>query len=268
MVIENIKSIIGYSSNSFPKDFSKLLDSLKSHQNYDQSVLDLVYDAYNFGKKAHHGQKRKSGEPYFNHCVAVATILADWGMDQNMVIGGLLHDTIEDTEVTKDDISTRYGNDVLHLVESVTNLSGIKFNSRNHKKAENFMKMFISFANDIRAIIIKLADRLHNLRTISYLTKIKQRRLALESKEIFAPLAHRIGMNNVKMEMEDIIFSILERPNYKSIKNLVKANEKERTNYIKSFIEPLDSELKSFDIKFDILGRAKHFYSIHNKMRT
>ena len=268
MVIENIKSIIGYSSNSFPKDFSKLLDSLKSHQNYDQSALDLVYDAYNFGKKAHHGQKRKSGEPYFNHCVAVATILADWGMDQNMVIGGLLHDTIEDTEVTKEDISKRYGDDVLHLVESVTNLSGIKFNSRNHKKAENFMKMFISFANDIRAIIIKLADRLHNLRTISYLTKIKQRRLALESKEIFAPLAHRIGMNNVKMEMEDIIFSILERPNYKSIKNLVKANEKERTNYIKSFIEPLDNELKSFDIKFEILGRAKHFYSIHNKMRT
>ena len=267
MVIENIKSIIGYSSNSLPKDFSKLLDSLKSHQNYDQSVLDLVYDAYNFGKKAHHGQKRKSGEPYFNHCVAVATILADWGMDQNMVIGGLLHDTIEDTEVTKEDISTRYGDDVLHLVESVTNLSGIKFNSRNHKKAENFLKMFISFANDIRAIIIKLADRLHNLRTISYLTKIKQRRLALESKEIFAPLAHRIGMNNVKMEMEDIIFSILERPNYKNIKNLVKANEKERKNYIDSFIEPLNSELKSFDIKFDILGRAKHFYSIHNKMR-
>jgi len=267
MVIENIKSIIGYSSNSLPKDFSKLLDSLKSHQNYDQSVLDLVYDAYNFGKKAHHGQKRKSGEPYFNHCVAVATILADWGMDQNMVIGGLLHDTIEDTEVTKEDISARYGDDVLHLVESVTNLSGIKFNSRNHKKAENFMKMFISFANDIRAIIIKLADRLHNLRTISYLTKIKQRRLALESKEIFAPLAHRIGMNNVKMEMEDIIFSILERPNYKSIKNLVKANEKERKNYIDSFIEPLNNELKSFDIKFEILGRAKHFYSIHNKMR-
>ena len=268
MVIENIKSIIGYSSNSFPKDFSKLLDSLKSHQNYDQSALDLVYDAYNFGKKAHNGQKRKSGEPYFNHCVAVATILADWGMDQNMVIGGLLHDTIEDTEVTKEDISTRYGDDVLHLVESVTNLSGIKFNSRNHKKAENFMKMFISFANDIRAIIIKLADRLHNLRTISYLTKIKQRRLALESKEIFAPLAHRIGMNNVKMEMEDIIFSVLEHPNYKSIKNLVKANEKERKNYIESFIEPLNNELKSFDIKFDILGRAKHFYSIHNKMRT
>ena len=267
MVIENIKSIIGYSSNSFPKDFSKLLDSLKSHQNYDQSALDLVYDAYNFGKKAHNGQKRKSGEPYFNHCVAVATILADWGMDQNMVIGGLLHDTIEDTEVTKDDISTRYGDDVLHLVESVTNLSGIKFNSRNHKKAENFMKMFISFANDIRAIIIKLADRLHNLRTISYLTKLKQRRLALESKEIFAPLAHRIGMNNVKMEMEDIIFSILERPNYKSIKNLVKANEKERKNYIDSFIEPLNNELKSFDIKFEILGRAKHFYSIYNKMR-
>ena len=268
MVIENIKSIIGYSSNSFPKDFSKLLDSLNSHQNYDQKTLDLIFDAYNFGKKAHHGQKRKSGEPYFNHCVAVATILADWGMDQNMVISGLLHDTIEDTKVTKKDISIRYGNDVLHLVESVTNLSGIKFNSRNHKKAENFMKMFISFANDIRAIIIKLADRLHNLRTITYLTKIKQRRLALESKEIFAPLAHRIGMNNIKMEMEDIIFSILEPANYKSIKNLVKANEKDRKNYINSFITPLNTELEEFNVKYEILGRAKHFYSIYNKMRA
>ena len=267
MVIENIKSIIGYSSNSLPKDFSKLLTSLKKHQNYDEKTLDLVYDAYNFGKAAHKGQKRKSGEPYFIHCVAVATILADWGMDKNMVISGLLHDTIEDTNITKDDITNRYGEDVLHLVESVTNLSGIKFNSRNHKKAENFMKMFISFAKDIRAIIIKLADRLHNLRTISYLTKIKQRRLALESKEIFAPLAHRIGMNNIKMEMEDIIFSVLEPSNYKKIKNLVKANEKERKNYINTFIEPLDDELKIINVEYEILGRAKHFYSIHNKMK-
>ena len=267
MVIENIKSIIGYSSNSLPKDFSKLLTSLKKHQNYDEKTLDLVYDAYNFGKAAHKGQKRKSGEPYFIHCVAVATILADWGMDKNMVISGLLHDTIEDTNISKDDIINRYGEDVLHLVESVTNLSGIKFNSRNHKKAENFMKMFISFANDIRAIIIKLADRLHNLRTISYLTKIKQRRLALESKEIFAPLAHRIGMNNIKMEMEDIIFSILEPSNYKKIKNLVKANEKEKKNYINTFIEPLDDELKIINVEYEILGRAKHFYSIHNKMK-
>ena len=267
MVIENIKSIIGYSSNSLPKDFSKLLTSLKKHQNYDEKTLDLVYDAYNFGKAAHKGQKRKSGEPYFIHCVAVATILADWGMDKNMVISGLLHDTIEDTNISKDDIINRYGEDVLHLVESVTNLSGIKFNSRNHKKAENFMKMFISFANDIRAIIIKLADRLHNLRTISYLTKIKQRRLALESKEIFAPLAHRIGMNNIKMEMEDIIFSVLEPSNYKKIKNLVKANEKERKNYINTFIEPLDDELKIINVEYEILGRAKHFYSIHNKMK-
>ena len=267
MVIENLKSIIGYSSNSLPKDFAKLLSSLKKHQNYNQSTIDLIFDAYNFGKKAHEGQKRKSGEPYFNHCVAVATILADWGMDHNMVISGLLHDTIEDTKVKKNDISSRYGEDVLHLVESVTNLSGIKFNSRNQQKAENFMKMFISFANDIRAIIIKLADRLHNLRTISYLTKIKQRRMALESKEIFAPLAHRIGMNNVKMEMEDIIFSSLEPSNYKKIKNLVKANKKERLNYINSFIEPLDEELKNFGVKFEIFGRAKHFYSIHNKMK-
>ncbi len=267
MVIENIKSIIGYSSNSLPKDFVKLLNALKKHQDVNQDNIDLIYDAYCFGKEAHKNQKRKSGEPYFNHCLEVATILADWGMDQNIVISGLLHDTIEDTKITKDDISKRYGSDVLFLVESVTKLSDIKFNSRSQKKAENFMKMFISFANDIRAIIIKLADRLHNLRTISYLSKIKQRRLALESKEIFSPLAHRIGMNNIKMEMEDIIFSILEPSNYKKIKNLIKSNKKDRTNYINDFILPLDKELKDLSIDYQMFGRAKHFYSIHNKMK-
>tara|TARA_X000001036_G_scaffold394498_1_gene394839 strand:+ start:3775 stop:5967 length:2193 start_codon:yes stop_codon:yes gene_type:complete len=267
MVIENIKSIIGFSSNSLPKDFLKLLESLKAHQELDQQIFDLIYDAYCFGQKSHEGQKRKSGEPYFNHCVAVATILADWGMDQNIVISGLLHDTIEDTNVTKDLIQNRYGDDVLLLVESVTKLSDIKFNSRTHKKAENFMKMFISFANDIRAIIIKLADRLHNLRTISFLSKIKQRRLALESKEIFAPLAHRIGMNNIKMEMEDIIFSILEPSNHKKIKKLVKSNKKDRKNYITSFIDPLDNEFNILAINYEMHGRAKHFYSIHNKMK-
>ena len=267
MVIENIKSIFGFSSNSLPKDFLKLLESLKTHQELDQQTFDLVYDAYCFGQKSHKGQKRKSGEPYFNHCVAVATILADWGMDKNIVISGLLHDTIEDTNVTKEIIQNRYGDDVLFLVESVTKLDDIKFNSRIHKKAENFMKMFISFANDIRAIIIKLADRLHNLRTISFLSKIKQRRLALESKEIFAPLAHRIGMNNIKMEMEDIIFSILEPNSHKKIKKLVKSNKKDRENYITSFIGPLNSEFNILEINYEIYGRAKHFYSIHNKMK-
>ena len=252
MVIENIKTIIGYTSKSLPSDFSKLLNSLKEHQDLDQSSLDLIYDAYCFGQKSHDGQKRKSGEPYFNHCVAVATILADWGMDQSIVISGLLHDTIEDTKVTKENIKNRYGDDILFLVESVTKLSDIRFNSRTHKKAENFMKMFISFANDIRAIIIKLADRLHNLRTISFLSKIKQRRLALESKEIFSPLAHRIGMNNVKMEMEDIIFSILEPSNHKKIKSLVKSNKKDRDKYINDFINPLDNGLKDIEVVYNM----------------
>ena len=160
-------------------------------------------------------------------------------MDKNIIIGGLLHDTIEDTKVTKDDIKNKYGNDILFLVESVTNLSGIKFNSRNQQKAENFMKMFLSFAKDIRAILIKLADRLHNLQTISYLPKMKQRRFAIESKEIFVPLAHRIGMNKIKMEMEDIIFSILELSQFTKIKKLVKSSQKDRTKYISSFISPI-----------------------------
>ena len=267
MVIENIKDIFRYSSESFPSDFIQLIDTFKKHHKFNQKTFDLIYDAYLFSKNAHKGQKRKSGKPYFTHCIEVATILADWGMDENIVISGLLHDTIEDTKITKNDILNKYGKDILFLVESVTNLSGIKFNSRSHQKAENFMKMFISFANDIRAIIIKLADRLHNLRTISYLSIIKQRRFAVETKEIFSPLAHRIGMNKLKMEMEDIIFSVLDSNNHKHIKKLVKSSQKERTNYIQSFIHPIDQELQKFSLDYNMFGRAKHLYSIHNKMK-
>ena len=197
MVIQNIKNIFGYSSKSIPKDFLLLIDLLKQHQEIDEETFKLLLDSYNFTKNAHKNQKRKSGEPYFNHCIAVASILANWGMDKNMIISGMLHDTLEDTHITKKDIKSRYGKDILFLVESVTNLSGIKFNSRNQKKAENFMKMFISFANDIRAIIIKLADRLHNLRTIQYLSKIKQRRFAIESKEIFSPFLPGKHVKNI-----------------------------------------------------------------------
>ena len=267
MVIKNIKDIFGYSSKSLPSDFYNLVETLKKHKEINEKAFNLIYDAYCFGKEAHKDQKRKSGEPYFIHCVEVATILADWGMDENIIISGLLHDTIEDTKVTKDDIIQKYGEDVSFLVESVTNLSGIKFNSRSHQKAENFMKMFISFANDIRAIIIKLADRLHNLRTISHLPIIKQRRFAMESKEIFAPLAHRIGMNKVKMEMEDIIFSVLDSGNHKVIKKLVKSSQKERNNYINSFVSPINKELEKINVDYEMFGRAKHLYSIHNKMK-
>ena len=267
MVINNIKNFFSSSKESFPKYFIELISLLEAHQNIDKETFDLIYDAYLFGKKHHANQKRKSGEPYYIHCVAVAQILASWGMDKNIIIAGLLHDTIEDTIVTKEDIQKLYGDDILFLVESVTNLSGIKFNSRNHQKAENFMKMFISFAKDIRAILIKLADRLHNLQTISYLPRIKQRRFALESKEIFAPLAHRIGMNKVKMEMEDIIFSILESTQYKKIQKLVKSSQSERNKYITSFIKPIKSELKNMDLSSEVFGRAKHIYSINNKMK-
>jgi len=267
MVIENIKDIFRYSKKSLPSDFYQLIETLKKHQTVDQKTFDFIYDAYCFGKEAHKDQKRKSGEPYFIHCIQVAIILADWGMDENIIISGLLHDTVEDTKITKSDIVEKYGEDISFLVESVTNLSGIKFNSRSHQKAENFMKMFISFANDIRAIIIKLADRLHNLRTISYLPTIKQRRFAIETKEIFAPLAHRIGMNKVKMEMEDIIFSVLDSNSHKNIKKLVKTSQRERNNYISSFIMPIDQELEKINLQYEMFGRAKHLYSIFNKMK-
>ena len=267
MVIQNISSFFGFSKNKLPKDFVSLISEVENHQEIDKKTFDLIYDAYQYGKLNHENQKRRSGEPYFNHCLEVAKILAQWGMDKNIIVSGLLHDTIEDTNVTKEDIKNRYGQDILFLVESVTKLSGIKFNSRNHQKAENFMKMFISFAKDIRAILIKLADRLHNLKTIQYLPKIKQRRFALESKEIFVPLAHRIGMNKIKMEMEDIIFSILEPTQHKKIKKLVKSSQKDRNTFIATFIKPIETELEKLKIKANVFGRAKHHFSINNKMK-
>ena len=266
MVIKTLNKFLTGNSNKFPPEFNKILNEINFNSNNQEAQIELLWKAYNIGVDAHKNQLRKSGKPYFSHCVEVAYILAKWRMDIDTIIAGLLHDTIEDTKVTKDDIINFFNNDIADLVEGVSKLSGIKFISSKEKQAENFMKMFLSVAKDLRVIIIKFADRLHNMHTIDHLSKMRQRRIAIETRDIFAPLAHRLGMNQLKIELEDLIFKTIDPDKYYKIDKKIKATKKDREKYISNFIKPIKEEIKVLNINIDIFGRAKHYYSIASKM--
>ena len=269
MVIDRIRSLIkGINSSSESDQYSQILNNLSLNLNDNKDDVELIKKAFDTGYAAHKGQLRKSGEEYFNHCVEVGLELSRWNMDKDVVIAGLLHDTLEDTDLTRKDIQLHFNEDISNLVEGVSKLSDIKFNSREQKQAENFMKMFLSIAKDIRVIIIKFADRLHNLRTINHLSLIKQRRVAEESRDIFVPLAHRLGMNNVKTEMEDIILKTLEPKIFSDLKKQVKDSKNKREKYISIFIDPIEKELTTFNFSSKVFGRAKNYSSIYHKMIT
>jgi GTP pyrophosphokinase len=270
MVLNTIKYLIAGADSSAKKGYNDILQNLSLHDDNPEhkNNIKMINNAFDFGYTAHKGQLRKSGEEYFSHCISVGLQLSQWNMDCDVVIAGILHDTLEDTSITKKEIKDYFNEDIANLVEGVSKLSDIKFNSREQKQAENFMKMFLSVAKDIRVIIIKFADRLHNLRTINYLSLIKQRRVAKESKDIFVPLAHRLGMNNVKLEMEDIIFQILEPKMHKEIKKKIKDSKKKREHYINKFIHPVKEELKKYKLEAKVFGRAKNFSSIYYKMQS
>ena len=216
-MISNILKNIQSNKSPYPRSFKLIINNLQSEDKNDESV-NLLWKAYTLSKDLHKNQKRASGEPYFTHCESVGVILSEWKIDVDTIIAGLLHDSIEDTSISKDKIEDEFNPDVANLVEGVTKLSGIKFYSKKQEQAENFMKMFLSMAKDIRVILIKFADRLHNMSTLEALSEQKQNRIALETKEIFTPLAHRLGMNNVKIKMEDLVLKILEPKKYNSIK--------------------------------------------------
>ena len=253
----------------YPKPFVSLYEKMTIPLNGDQeSVKTKVWTAYDFALHYHEGQKRSSGKPYFEHCLAVGQILASWGMDQNTVIGGLLHDTIEDTEVTFQDIENKFGKDIAELVEGVTKLGGIKFSSKQAKQAGNFMKLLLSVAKDLRVIIIKFADRLHNMRTMSFLSEEKQKRISEETMEIYVPLAHRLGMAAVKWELEDLVLKTLHQTEYQEIEKKLKASKKERDKIIQNVISPLNRELKKYNIDANIYGRVKSHSSIFGKMES
>ena len=252
----------------FPKPFQELLDKVTSNEPLTEDDLKKeLWSAYEFGFRHHEGQKRRSGGSYFeNHCVEVAKILAEWNMDHITIIGGLLHDTIEDTEVNFEDIEKKFGADVANLVNGVSKLSGIRFTSQKAKQAGNFMKMLISVAQDLRVIIIKFADRLHNMSTIKYLPRIKQHRTAIETRDVYAPLAHRLGMARVKWLLDDLVLKTLNPDDYKKIEKKLKSSHKGREKYIKTITDVLLDELDEYNIVPKVYGRPKSHASIYNKM--
>jgi guanosine-3',5'-bis(diphosphate) 3'-pyrophosphohydrolase len=225
-----------------------------------------VRDAFLFACEHHADQRRKSGEDFITHPVGVAKICAGMRLDTETLVAALLHDTVEDTTASLDEVRARFGDEVASLVDGVTKLTGITFQSRDEAQAENYRKMMVAMASDIRVILIKLADRLHNMRTIGAMPKQKQIDKAKETLEIYAPIAHRLGIHAIKWELEDLAFAALHPRKYQEIKGLVNQQREEREVYVDKSGAYLARELEALGIKADILGRAKHFYSIYSKM--
>src|SRR6478752_3582912 len=233
---------------------------------HPKADLKLVQRAYEVAEKAHDGQFRKSGDPYITHPLAVATILADLGMDTTTLVAALLHDTVEDTEYTLKDATMDFGDEVAHLVDGVTKLDKVKFGDAT--EAETIRKMIIAMAQDPRVLVIKLADRLHNMRTMRFLPPDKQARKARETLEVLAPLAHRLGMATVKWELEDLAFSILHSKRYDEIVRLVADRAPSRDIYLAAVTQQLEAELADAKIPGQVVGRGKHYYSIYQKMKA
>lgn len=246
------------------KSFEELINKLKNYIPPDE--ISFIEKAYHFSLKCHKNQSRKSGEPYITHPLAVAHILADHEQDTATIAASLLHDTVEDSKISLTEIDKKFGHEISHLVSGVTKLTRLTFSSKAETQAENFRKMFLAMAQDIRVIIIKLADRVHNMRTIKFLDQEKQQYIAEETKDIYAPLAHRLGMWNMKWELEDLSFSVMKPDEYQTIKKFVAEKRGYREEFIKNFISIINVELKKFDVNAEIIGRAKHFYSIYQKM--
>jgi guanosine-3',5'-bis(diphosphate) 3'-pyrophosphohydrolase len=233
----------------------------RSHPKVDARLLQRGYDR---AEACHRGQLRKSGDPYITHPLAVATILAELGMDTTTLVAALLHDTVEDTGLTLDDITDEFGPEVAHLVDGVTKLDKVKFGAA--AEAETIRKMVVAMARDPRVLVIKLADRLHNMRTLRFLPPEKQERKARETLEVLAPLAHRLGMNTVKWELEDLAFATLYPKRYDEIVRLVAERAPSRDTYLGEVIERIRADLRDGGLKAEVTGRPKHYYSIYQKM--
>ena len=228
--------------------------------------LELVTRAYRFAARSHAGQLRASGEPYITHPLEVANILTMMKMDTASIAAAVLHDVVEDTDTTLADIQESFGEDVAQLVDSLTKISRIKFRSKQERLAENFRKMVVAMAKDLRVILIKLADRLHNMRTISVLPPDKRMRIAQETLDIYAPLATRLGIYGIKSELEDLCFRQVKKDIYSEIASKVAQKKTEREQYIDDVRSIIAEELQRYGFKASVYGRPKHFYSIYKKM--
>lgn len=243
------------------------LEEILYSQHRSKEDIDDIFKAYKFAEKLHEGQYRISEEPYIIHPFEVAKILADLRVDKNTIIAALLHDILEDTDTQPDEIRNEFGEDVLNLVTGVTKLGKYQFKSNEERQAENFRKMFIAMANDVRVIFLKLADRLHNMRTLNYMAQNKQQRIAQETLDIFAPLANRLGIGRIKAELEDLSLRYLNPEKYFEIAQLVAQKKTERDLTVQLLIDKISSNLKQHKIEAEITGRAKHYYSIYKKMK-
>ena len=234
----------------------------------DQADFELLNRAYYFAKEHHKGQIRKSGEPFIAHCVEVARLLAQLGLDHTTVAAGLLHDVIEDTPATYAEVAEQFGDKIAELIAGVTKIDQITYESREARQAETYRKMLLSTVKDIRVILIKLADRLHNMRTLDYLTPKSRERIASETLEVYAPLAHRFGLARIRWQLEDQSLKFLEPEIYRELRENVAMTRQEREDYIKEFKVPLEECLHDNGIKAEFTSRAKNFYSIYNKMKA
>jgi GTP pyrophosphokinase len=246
-------------------DIDQLLDRLQAYQ--PDADLGLVRKAYAFSLKAHEGQTRHSGEPYVKHPVAVAGVLTSLKTDVTAIVAGLLHDTLEDTVATADELQREFGKEVVHLVDGVTKIGKITFRSSEEKQAENFRKMVLSMADDIRVVIIKLADRLHNMRTLEHLKEGKRLEIAQETLEIYAPLANRIGIGWVKNELEDLCLKHLKPDAYETLRVSVAKRDEDRQQYIQEVQGLVEKALAEYGLTGSVDGRPKHLYGIYQKMK-
>lgn len=242
----------------------QFIEDLKTiNEKYDDP---MVVKAFNIANNLHNGQMRKSGEPYIIHPIAVAKILASFGMDNETVVAGLLHDVVEDTEYTREQLVEDFNEEIALLVDGVTKLGNIKYDSKEELQAENFRKMFLAMSKDIRVLIIKLADRLHNMRTMEFMPPHKRKEKSAETLEIYAPLAGRLGIYSIKFELEDLAFKYLHPSDYESLSIQVNQRKEEREKVVDQLIDEISDELDKSNFHYDVMGRSKHLYSIYKKM--
>jgi GTP pyrophosphokinase len=244
----------------------ELDELLKKFREYSSQDTTLLEYAWNYASESHHDQKRASGEAYFVHCAAVAEILVDYKMDLETVAAGLLHDVLEDTKIPHETFKKEFGEEIYALVAGVTKIETLKFSSRDEAQAENWRKMILATAKDIRVIVIKLADRLHNMRTLNYLSKEKQFEIAHETISLYAPLAQRLGIFHLKSELEDLSFKYLHPDEYQSLLTKVQIRYAKREKLLEDFKTELEKHLVGAQVPHRVLSRAKNLYSIYRKM--
>lgn len=244
--------------------YKELIDKIKTYHPSDD--FSMVEKAYKLAVEAHKEQKRKSGEPYIIHPLKVAYILAELELDMETITAGILHDIIEDTPYTYEDIAHLFSEEIAALVDGVTKLGKLSYTTKEEAQAENYRKMFLAMAKDIRVILIKLADRLHNMRTLNYMTPEKQREKAQETLDIYAPLAHRLGISKIRSEMEDLCFKYLNPDAYFDLAAKIQKKKEERDQFVQSMVQELQTKMNEVGIKGKVYGRTKHFFSIYKKM--